>query len=251
MDSNPLVRAAKLHQPFNIFHTHVIDRKIMDAALAAKKSLEVDISITPDGSIYVGHPLSYYDGANLPPPGNLPLETIIKEAKAAGLFLILDLKDVKVVDMARKVIDEYGAENCLVHAFCKELSFRPWPPKVEAIKEPNWEGEELPLDRLIDLHESTGAPLALSCHGITRERLYNEAEDILGRIAVVAEQGVFSVSFSLPPDEDVPLAFANKLIDRGIVPMIRLDATSPQNKPEFFLGFTDYLEQTTDPLSLY
>jgi len=222
----------------------------MDAAIASKKSLEVDISITPDGAIYVGHPLSYYKGANLPPPRNLPLETIVQEAKAAGLFLILDLKDVKIVATAKKVISEYGAENCLVHAFCKELSFRPWPPKVEAIKEPNWEGEELPLEELLDLRAATGVPLALSCHGITQERLYGDGEDIMKRIVAVAEQGVFSISFSMPPDEDVPLVFANKLIEHGIVPMIRFDHTSPQNKPDFFLGFTDYLEQATDPRSL-
>ena len=222
----------------------------MDAAVASGKSLEVDISITPEGTIYVGHPLSYYKGANLPPPNNLPLETIVKEAKAAGLFLILDLKDVKTIPTARGVIGEYGAENCLVHAFCKELSFRPWPPKVEAIKQPNWEGEELPLKELLDLREATGVPLALSCHGITQERLYSEGEDILKQIVAIAEQGAFSISFSMPPDEDVPLVFANKLIEHGIVPMIRLDDTATQNKPDLFLGFTDYLERATDPKNL-
>lgn len=218
----------------------------MDAAVTSKKSLEVDISITSEGTIYVGHPLSYYKAANLPPPSNLSLKVITKEAKVAGLFLILDLKDVKTIPTAKEVISEYGAENCLVHAFCKELSFRPWPPKVEAIKEPNWEGEELPLKELLNLREATGVPLALSCHGITQERLHNEGKYIIERIAAIAEQGVFSVSFSMPPDENVPLIFANKLIEYGIVPMIRFDDTSPQNKPNFFLGFTDYLERATD-----
>jgi hypothetical protein len=249
-NTNPVVQALKFRRPFNVFHTHVIDRAIMDAAVANGRSLEVDISITPEGTIYVGHPLSYYKAANLPPPSNLPLEMITKEAKAAGLFLILDLKDVKTIPTAREVISEYGVENCLVHAYCKELSFRPWPPKVQAIKEPNWEGEELPLEELLDLREATGVPLALSCHGITQERLYGEGEDILEQIVAIAEQGVFSISFSMPPDEDAPLVFANKLIEHDIVPMIRVDDTTPQNKPDFFLGFTDYLEQATDPKSL-
>jgi len=222
----------------------------MDAAVAARKSLEVDISITPEGTIYVGHPLSYYEGAKLPAPNNLPLATVIKEARAAGLFLILDLKDVKVVATAKQVINEYGADNCLVHAFCQELSFRPWPPKVEAIKEPNWEGEELPLKELLDLQKSTGVPLALSCHGITQERLNSEGETILKQIAAIAEQGAFAVSLSMPPDEDVSLVFANSLIAHGVVPIIRVDSTSPQNQPEFFLGFTDYLDRATDPKSL-
>ncbi len=247
MDSNPVIRAAKLHKPFNVFHTHVIDRKIMDAAAAAKKSLEVDISITPEGVIYVGHPLSYYEGAHLPPPDNLPLEVVVKEARAANLFLVLDLKDTKVIPAARKVIDDYGAQDCLVHAFCKELSFLPWPPKVKAIEEPNWKGEELPIKDLLDLHESTGVPLALSCRGITQERLYSEGEKIIKRIVEIAERGVSAISLSMPPDEDVPLVFANKLIGHAIVPMIRLDDTAPQNKPDVCLGFTDYLEQATDP----
>lgn len=245
VNNNLVKQAAELREPFNIFHTHVLDRQVLDAAVAAKKSLEVDIAITPEGKIYVGHPLSFYENRHLPPPSNLALDDVVKEAKAAGLFLVLDLKDTKVIPAAKKIIDEYGAGRCLVHAFCKELSFRPWPPKVEAIREPNWEGEELPLEELLGLHESTRVPLALSCHGITQERLYNERDEILKTVVAIAQRGVFAVSLSVPPDEDVPLVFANKLIENGIVPLIRVDRTAPQNKPGFFLGFTDYLERAT------
>lgn len=249
-NSNPATRALKLRQPFNIFHTHVIDREILDAATSSRKSLEVDISITAEGSIYVGHPLSHYKALNLPPPNNLPLDEIVEEAKAAGLFLILDLKNVKTIAKAKEIINKYGAANCLVHAFSKELSFRPWPLKVEAIKGPNWEQEELPLDELLDLRMATSVPLALSCHGITRERLSKERETIFQQIVDVARQGVLAVSLSMPPDEETPLEFANELMECGILPLIRFDQTVPENRPSFFLGFTDHLELATDPTKL-
>lgn len=102
----------------------------------------------------------------------------------------------------------------------------------------------------MDLQKTTEIPLALSCRGITQERLYDEGEDIIKKIVAAAKQGVFSVSFSMPPDEDVPLTFANKLIGYDVVPMIRLDDTAPQDRPEFFLGFTDHLERATDPKSI-
>jgi hypothetical protein len=247
---NPAAQALKLRKPFNIFHTHVLDRKIMDAAIAAKKSLEVDIAITAEGSIYVGHPLSFYTNRNLPSPNNLPLDDIVREAKAAGLFLILDLKNIKTVAKAKEIVTGYGPENCLIHAFSKELSFRPWPAEVEAIKEPNWEQEELPLDKLLDLSSTTGVPLALSCHGLTMERLGKEGEGILGRIVAIARRGILSISLSMPLDEETPLAAATNLIENGILPMIRFDETTPRNRPEFFLGFTDYLERATNPKHL-
>jgi hypothetical protein len=246
MNENPVAQILELRKPFNVFHTHIIDRKIMDEAVASGKSLEIDISITQEGTIYVGHPLPHYTALNLPPPHNLPLEIIVREAKAAGLFLILDLKDVKTIAKAKEIVTVYGAENCLIHAFAKELSFHPWPPKVQAIKGPCWEQEELPVDELLRLRETTGVPLMLSCHGLTVERLRHEGDHILDRIISVTNQEVLSIGLSLPPDEDAPLTATTKLIEHGIVPSISLDRTGSQNRPEFFLGFTDHLDRATD-----
>ncbi len=248
--TNPAARALLISKPFNIFHTHVIDRGVMGAAIESGKSLEVDIAITDDGSIYVGHPLRSYEARNLPPPNNLPLDDVIKKAKAAELFLVLDLKNVKVISKAREIIENYGAENCLVHAFCKELSFEPWPEKVKAEAGPCWKEEELPLGELLELRAATGVPLALSCHGITQKRLKSEEEEVLKQVIDVASQGVLAISMSMPPDKETPLDFANKLIEHKILPLIRFDYTSPQNRPEVFLGFTDHLQYATDPKTL-
>src|ERR1700748_3067082 len=101
--SNPIRKIFEKRQPFIIFHTHIINRQILDAAIAARKSLEVDLSITDDGEIYVGHPLSYYTSLSLPPPNNVPLDIVLREMKAANLFLVLDCKDVKVLPKARAI----------------------------------------------------------------------------------------------------------------------------------------------------
>jgi len=220
----------------------------MDATAAAGKSLEVDISIDDNGSIYVGHPLSEYKFDGLPPPQNLPLAEVITKSKAANLFLVLDCKDVQVLPTVQKLIEDYGPEHCLIHAFAAELSFKPWPPKVQAVAKPGWIPGELPLAKLLELKRATQSPLVLSCHGLTLERLQSGRDQIMKRILEVAETNqVEAVNFYMPKDELMPLDLANELIDRHILPLIPVDRTPPPARPRVYLGATDIIDQASDP----
>ena len=245
---NPVSKIFDLNRPFTFFHTHVIDRTVMDAAIAAGKSLEIDISVDPGGSIYVGHPLVHYEVNHLPPPNNLPLEQIVAESKQANLFLVFDCKDVRVLPTVRRIVQEYGADNCVLHSFAQELSFKPWPPKVLAKAEPSWGGEELPLQEMLKLKRATGAPLILTCHGMTLTRLEKEEAQIIEQVLAVAAKDVEIISFFLSIiDEILPLSIAGKLIDRGILPVVNVDHTPPEARPEVFFGSTDVLGFASDP----
>jgi hypothetical protein len=245
--SNPVLQIFKRQKPFIFFHTHVIDRQILDAAVAARKSLEVDISIAEDGSIYVGHPLSHYTAQNLPLPNNLPLDVVLSEMKTAGLFLILDCKDVKVLPKAKEIIQKYGPENCLYHSWSDALILQPYLEEWE-VTQPNWTREELPHAEILKLRQETGVPMTLTCHrGLTRQRLETDGDVIIDKIVAAVGKDAEAISFSLPPDQVAPLSAMQRLLDHHILPSFHIDRTPPEARPSMYLGSTDNLDLASDP----
>ncbi len=244
---NPVRRIFDKQQPFIIFHTHVIDRKVLDAAVAAGKSLEVDLSIDENGKIYVGHPLSHYISSNLPPPNNLPLDVILSEMKAANLFLVLDCKDVKVLPKAQEIIKEYGPENCLFHSWSDALILRPYLEEWDSAQA-NWAAEELPHAEIIKLRQATGVPMTLSCHrGLTRGRLQTDGDAIVDRIAEILGGNAEALSFVLPPGQIAPMPAMQRLLERHILPHLHIDDVPAKARPPAYLGWTNYLEHASDP----
>lgn len=248
MLTNPVRQVIKKQQPFIIFHTHVIDRQVLDAAVAARKSLEVDLSIDDNGKIYVGHPLSYYAFLKLPPPNNLPLDVILSEMKAADLFLVLDCKDVRVLPKAKEIIQEYGPENCLYHSWSDALILEPYLEKWDDEVSPNWVREELLHSEIMKLRQATGVPMTLSCHrGLTRKRLQTDGDVVVDRIAEILGGNAEGVSFVLPPDELAPMPAMQRLLERNILPHLHVDKTPPEARPPLYMGWTDNLELASDP----
>jgi hypothetical protein len=244
---NPVHQIFEKQQPFIIFHTHVIDRQVLDAAVAARKSLEVDLSITQDGTIYVGHPLSHYTSLNLPPPNNLPLDVVLDEMKAADLFLILDCKDVRVLPKAQEIIQEYGSENCLFHAWSDALVLQPYLEEWKRVQ-PNWAAEELPQAEILKLRQATNVPMVLTCHrGLTQERLKSDGDAIVNQILKAVAGDAEAISFSLPHDQISPMSAIQKLLDHHILPSISIDRTPVAARPSLYLGSTDNLQFASDP----
>ncbi len=247
MSANPIRQIFTAKKPFVFFHTHVIDRQILDAALAARKSLEIDLSITDEGEIYVGHPLSHYKSAGLPPPDNLPLEVILREMKAAGLFLVLDCKDVRVLPKAREIIKDYGPENSLYHSWSDALTLNPYLEKWDTIQ-PNWAGEELSHAEILKLRQATDVPMTLSCHrGLTSERLQADGDAIANRIAEILDGNAEGVSFTMPQGQLAPVAVMQRLLEHKILTNFSIDIVPPEARPPIYLGYSDHLELASDP----
>lgn len=247
MSVNPIRQIFEVQKPFTFFHTHVIDRRILDTAVAARKSLEVDLSITDDGEIYVGHPLSHYTALGLPPPNNLPLDVILYEMKAAGLFLVLDCKDVRVLPKAREIIEAYGAENILYHSWSDALTLRPYLKEWDTFQ-PNWIGEELPHTEILKLRKATNVPMTLSCHrGLTTKRLESHGDIIADRLAEILDGTAEAVSFTMPKGQFAPVAVMQKLLAHKILTNFSIDIVPPEARPPFYLGYTDHLELASNP----
>jgi len=238
---NPIGSIADLGKPFIYFHTHVITREILDAAVAEKRSLEIDISITNEGSIYVGHPLPMYRFYGLPPPDNLPLQMVVKEAKASGVFLILDCKDVRVLPVVEEIVQEYGIGNCLLHACTKALVFKPYSHKITV--EPHWEDEQIALAPLLEVRRKTNVPLALCCRGLSMELIDSQGEEsVTERILEVVEGNAEVVVPNMPKDEVPPLSMMRALLEHGVLSLINIDLVTPEQRPQIFVGSTDTLQ---------
>ena len=94
--NNPAFEAIKKDEPFVYFHTHVIDESILESAIQAGKSLEVDMSVDKDDQLYVGHPENFYtELKKIPLPDNLPLDEVLEKMKKSNLYLVIDCTNIQ------------------------------------------------------------------------------------------------------------------------------------------------------------
>ena len=242
---NPVEKIFELNKPFVYFHTHVIDQPVLDRALAAGKSLEVDMSMDKNGQIFIGHPLIFYEFKKLPPPANLPFDQVIRQIKDSGLYLVLDCKDARALPRAQAIIQDLGSERCLMHAWADALLFKPYPKEIEI--EPHWKFEDLPLAEILRTKAATGVPLVISTRGLTLARLEDEGDAILDKIIQTASGKIDAVSLHLPAGEVAPMSVMQKLLDNGIMTLFNLDRVPASARPSVFIGSTDFIEQASDP----
>jgi hypothetical protein len=239
-------RIFELNKPFIYFHTHDLTRTVLDKAKASGKSLEVDMSVNEEGQIYVGHPLEFYKYKKLPPPENLPLETVKKEMLDSGLFIVLDCKDVKALPKAGEIISDFGAEHSGLHAWAEELQFKRDPSEKDA--EPHWKYEDIPLKEILKVKSKTNVPVIISARRLTMERLNSaEGEEIFQKIVSTAEGKVDAINFNLPEGEAPPLGIMNKLLEHSILTWLKLDRVPEEKRPKVFLGMSDEIESASNP----
>jgi hypothetical protein len=184
---NPVSAAIALDKPFTIYHTHTITAAILDEAAGAGRSLEIDVAIDANGHPYIGHPFSFYEHKGLPPPSNLPLEQVLQTLKDTDTYIVLDCKDVRAVPKIKQIVQTFGHNRCLFHAWVDALQFRPYPDSLPI--EPHWVHEDIPFNAVKELAALTDVPLMLSCRGLTEERLEAEQTAIIQRILGLDTRG--------------------------------------------------------------
>ena len=244
-NKNPIYAAIKQQKPFVYFHTLLFNENILKIAARAHKSLEMDVSMNPQGDIYIGHPYEFYKYKNMiPPPHNLPFLTLLDEIKKANLYLVLDCKDVRALPVLREVVKDFGAENVLFHAWTTALQFKPYPSEIAV--EPHWVYEDLPLEDLLNLKEATGVPMILSARGLTRKRLDADPK-IVDHITSLLSGKVESVNLNLPDGEAPSQTVMDKLLKHGLLTWLNVDKVPPSEFPKMYIGISDHLTLTSDP----
>lgn len=235
---NPVLNIFNAGSPYIYFHTRILDRKTLDIAISAKKSVEIDLSMSFEGEIYIGHPKSFYEYFELPQPNNLELNIALQEIKKAGLFLVLDIKNHLLVNKAIEIINYIGIENCLLHSYVKELVFNENLSKKDI--EPHWVEEHLPLSSVMEIKNATDVPLVLSCRGISNNFLSNIDEDeLIQKILAVVKDNAIAVSLYLHHDEFPPKSIVDKLLTNEILTLLNIDVTPIDNRPNVYIGLSD------------
>lgn len=246
---NPVHQITEKQAPYTFFHTHVLDDAVMRRVEESGSSVEIDISRTDEGDTYVGHLPTYYSGRNLPfPPPNLPLAEIVERAGRAGNFIVFDTKHIGALPEVVGHIRAHGSHRSLLHIFCEDLAFEPYPAEVMEFAEPHWPTENLPAAAAFAVKEATGVPVALSCRGLTTGVLVENEDDVLRRIISVAAGKADVVNFFLPGNSDTsqtPPSAYERLLENNIIPLVNIDQTAPPYRPQVFLGSSDHIENTT------
>ena len=243
--NNRALNVINNNKPFTYFHTRVLDRNTLDLAVATRKSIEIDLSITDDGKVYIGHPLSFYEYFKIPKPNNLLLPAVIEEIKKAGLFLVLDIKNKNLANQAVEIIKYIGVENCLLHSYVNELVFDELLDEKET--EAHWPDEHIPLNAVLAISNATDVPLILSPRGNFTSQLTNTEQDkIVEKIINVAKNNAIAVSMNLHSGECPPIYMMEELLSHDILTLLNIDLISIENRPSRYIGLTDNIKNASN-----
>lgn len=240
---NPIYRIIETGKPFVYFHTLVFNENILELAENSGKSLEIDISISKNGELFIGHPSEFYAFKQIAAPlQNLPIDIVIKDAKASDLFLVLDCKDVRAIPHVEQIITKYGSGQTLFHSWVKEFEFKPYAPEITV--EPHWIYEDLPLDEVLKLKHNTSVPVVSSARGLTMKRLLEEPE-IIDKIIEMAAGKVEAINFNLPNNQAPPREVIDKLLKHHLLTWLNVDLVPARELPSIYLGISDHIRSVT------
>jgi hypothetical protein len=236
--SNPAQRIIDSKKPFTYFHTYEITQPVLHAAIKAGKSIEIDLAVNDDGSVYIGHPPGFYAFERLPPPANLPLDVVLDALEPTSVFVVLDCKDVRVLPTAQKIIERFGVGRVLVYAWTDALCFKPYAASVAV--EPHWVYEDIPLQALRRLYDATHIPMVLGCRGLAYDTFKTKWTVIRDQILDVAAQiQCIGVHFNLPSYELPSASYISELAEHGIAPWVNIDVVTSIDRPSLYVGATD------------
>lgn len=230
-------------KPFVYLHTHIVDEPLLNAAIAAGGSIEIDISVDDHGRIFVGHPLSFYEFKQLASPNNLDSNHIIEKLEKTNLIVVIDCKDIRAIDWVYQAIARLGADRVIVHGFVDSLLFKPY--RTDYIIEPHWIHEDLPLSALKKLRDDTGVSLLLSSRGLSSNYIQANFTAVIRTIQNTVDQTQAVISLNLPVGDTPSQNILTSLANQNVLVLRNIDTTPDDELPAMYIGVTDDLNRQT------
>lgn len=242
---NLVYRLKEFNKPFVYFHTLLFNMNTLNMVQSAGKSLEIDVSIGPNGELFIGHPVEFYAYKHIDlPAGNLPIDVVIELAQLAELYLVIDCKDKRALPWVEQIILAYGVERVLFHAWIDALSFKPFPAEIDV--EPHWKYEDLPYDDVLALKQRTGVPVVVSTRGLTKARLASDPE-IVNTIISLTVGKVEAINFNLPNGESPGKRIIKQLQLHNLLVWLNIDRVDQADLPDVFVGISDHITFVSAP----
>lgn len=212
---------------------------------SAGKSLEIDVSVGPNGELFIGHPVEFYAFKHMEVPSqNLPIDTVIELAKLADLYLVIDCKDERALPWVEQIIEAYGVDRVLFHSWIDVFKFEPYPEELEI--EPHWHYEDLSYDKVIALKQKTGVPVVSSVRGLTLERLQSDRK-FLDHIIEHATGKIDAINFNLPFGEAPTTAIIDELSQHNLLVLFNIDQVDQSQLPNVYIGYSDHITYVSTP----
>lgn len=243
--NNIVYRLQALNKSFTYLHSHVFTQDTLDMVRSAGRAFEVDVSIGPDGNLFIGHHMEYYKFNQMElPTDHVSVADVIDLAQIADLFIVIDCKDERALPEVERIIEAYGNDRVLFHSWVDVFKFEPYPE--ELVVEPQWLFEDLPYDKVVALKQKTGVPVISSARGLTHERLNNDRK-YLDRIIQYAKGNIDVMNFSLPNNEPPNKAVIDELLANDLLTLINIDRADKAALPDVFIGITDRIADASSP----
>ncbi len=236
-------RIVDRREPFTLFHTRAVVGEELKRAIAANKSMDLDVSIDSNGRPYLGHSEEYYQISERQRPKTMPFEDAIGIISNANIPVIVDCKDNRAWDLTHQVVSEIGASRCMVHAFVSELRFG-YDPGYDHDYSSEWSD----LSRLISLKEMF--PLVtttVSCKFLPRDLLSNpEHAELRAHIRRVADDNNIDTVCLNVPDDTVSDEVLEYFLESDILLHVNIDRLNDCQFTRPYVGETDNLSDASE-----
>lgn len=229
-------------KPFICFHTHVITRELLEAAIRMEKSMDLDVCVDEAGNPYLGHSKEYYEKVDELWADSMPLWETVELISKANIPVIVDCKNFEAWDYVEQVIEKIGAHRCLVHSFISDFQF-PFERDDELDVSCEWS----PGEQLINLkNKLPGLTTTASARGLPRDLLSSgEHSHLLRKIKkTLIEYKIDTVCLNVPDNTFSDAALVYFLEDR-IIPHVMIDSIDTSRLTQIYIGETDLLSSAS------
>lgn len=202
-----------------MFHTRIVNESILGMIRQGElQALELDISLGLNG-LYIGHHESYYQDRNYEfPPHNVPVRKAMEVIVKYNVFVKFDCKDEGAISGIPQLITQYSLDpnKFMLHAYITELDFH------QGERKPEWEFENISLDKIIQLREIVGGPsLQVSCRGFDYEGIEDtnsqQVANLFKVFKLAKENEIEVINLNLPNNKIAPDWVLKYFNDGGIL----------------------------------
>lgn len=229
-------------RPTVLFHTHQVTRAVLDQAIRAGKSMDLDICVDDAGQLFLGHSPEYYRKSGEKPLPSMPLDDAIASLSVSPIPVVVDCKHGDAWPAIERVIAILGPRRCLVHAFLKELRY-PFADMQDQCVESQW------LDASLMKALKARFPAVTttaSAHGLPNDFYQHNAKyhGLMDQIVgVLRNHDIETVCLNTADEHCFTRGLVDFFSDNGILVHLNIDKFAGDLPDGAFIGESDSLDK--------
>ena len=228
-------------KPYILFHTHVLNEDVLQQAISQQKNVDIDISVDPEGKVYVGHSYDYHQRTKKPLYDSVDFEEAISTLSESDCYCYVDCKQRESLGYIFDIVERLGGSRCHIISFVHELNFY---SSAEEWKNECIVSEWIEAEDLLNLKDQfPDVSIAGSGKGLSLDQVTTQPDEMADNVRERVP-GFDAVSLNIKPRNQYPSEFIIALNKVGLLPHVPIDTLG--NLPEgLFIGETDHISRAS------